>query len=87
MGERLRSGLAAAPNARLAWPTSGNETFAVMTKKDAVRLRAAGAAFYEWPQPRGYDAHLAADEDVIRLCTAFSTRPEDVDAFLTALRN
>lgn len=85
MGDRLREGLASAPNTRVAWPTTGNETFAVMKKKDAARLRAKGATFYEWPEPHGLDAHLSGDEDVIRLVTAFSTRPDDVDAFLAEL--
>jgi threonine aldolase len=86
MGARLRSGLASTANARVAWPTNGNETFAVMKKKDATRLRGMGAALYEWPQPHGFDGHLAGDEDVIRLVTAFSTRADEIDAFLTALR-
>jgi threonine aldolase len=86
MGERLRTGLAALPNARVAWPTNGNETFAVLRAKDAERLRMAGAAFYDWPEPHGYDARLAGDEMIVRLVTAFSTRPEDVDGFLSQLR-
>jgi threonine aldolase len=86
MGERLRAGLASLPNARIAWPTNGNETFAVLKAKDAERLRAAGAAFYDWPEPHGYDARLVGDETIVRLVTAFSTRPEDVEGFLAQLR-
>jgi threonine aldolase len=86
MGERMRAGLRSASNARLAWTSQGNETFAVLRGADAERLRTAGAAFYEWPEPHGLDARLAADEGVVRLVTAFSTRPDDVDAFLAALR-
>ena len=77
---------AAASNARVAWPTAGNETFAVLKGDDAKRLRAASAAFYEWPEPHGYDAGLASGEEIVRLVTAFSTQPGDVDAFLAALR-
>ncbi len=86
MAERLRAGLASASNARVAWPTAGNETFAVLKGSDAKKLRLAGAAFYEWPEPRGFDAGLVGDETIVRLVTAFSTQPEDVDAFLAALR-
>ena len=32
------------------------------------------------------DARLGDDEDIVRLVTAFSTQPEDVDAFLTTFR-
>lgn len=85
MGERLRAGIAASPSARVAWPTGGNETFVVLRKSDAERLRAAGAAFYEWPEPRGYDARVGGDEALVRLVTAFSTRADDVDAFVSAL--
>jgi len=85
MGERLRAGIGSAANARVAWPTGGNETFAVLKKSDAERLRAAGAAFYEWPQPHGFVGPLAAEEDIYRFVTAFSTQPKDVDTFLATL--
>ncbi len=86
MADRLRAGLAAAPNAREAWATHGNEIFAVFRKVDAERLKKAGAAFYEWPEPHGLSVGLAGDEAIFRLVTAFATKPEDVDAFLAALR-
>ncbi len=85
MAERLRTGLAAASNAREAWATRGNEVFAVMRRADAERLTKAGAAFHEWPEPHGLTPGPGADEAIFRLVTAFTTRPEDVDAFLTAL--
>jgi threonine aldolase len=84
MADRLRAGLAAAPNAREAWPTLGNEVFAVLKKRDAARLREAGASFYEWPAPR-WAAGLEPDERIVRLVSAFSTQPDDVDRFLTVL--
>jgi len=86
MGERLRRGIDAAPNSRIAWPTAGNETFVVLKKEDAGRLRAAGASFYEWPKPYGFAGSIGKDEEIYRLVTAFSTRPEDVDYFLSVLR-
>lgn len=86
MADRLRAGLASASNAREAWPTQGNEVFAVLKNVDAERLRSAGAHFYEWPEPHGWNANLATDEVAVRLVTAFSTQQSDVDSFLAALR-
>jgi threonine aldolase len=86
MADRLRAGLAASKYSREAWPTTGNEVFAVLKNADAERLRSAGAHFYEWPEPHGWNANLAPDEAVVRFVTAFSTQQSDVDSFLAALR-
>lgn len=83
MADRLRAGLAAAASAREAWPTAGNEVFAIIRRADAERLRAAGARFHDWPAPLGVT--VAPDETVIRLVSAFATKPEDVDAFLAGV--
>ena len=83
MADRLRAGLAASPVAREAWPTGGNEIFAVLRQDDAARLSAAGAEFHPWT--RGGDAPLEEGEILLRLVTAFSTQADDVDAFLKAL--
>ena len=40
----------------------------------AGRLRAAGAEFDDWPE---------VGPDVVRLVTAFNTRAEDVETFLS----
>jgi threonine aldolase len=85
MADRLRAGLAAAPQAREAWPTHGNEVFAVLRRADAERLRRAGAFFHDWAEPRSAELGLAADEVLVRLVAAFATRAEDVDAFLGEL--
>jgi threonine aldolase len=85
MAERLRAGLSSSKNARLAWPSSSNETFAIMKKSDAARLRSKGAAFYEWPLARGFAGRVDPDEDVYRLVTAFATTRDEVDALLDAL--
>jgi threonine aldolase len=84
MADRLRAGLAAAPNAREAWPTLGNEVFAVLKHRDAARLREAGASFYEWPAPH-WAAGLEPDTRIVRLVTASSIQSDDVDRFLGAL--
>lgn len=85
MGKRLRAGLAASSTARLAWPTQGNETFAVLWRADAERLREAGAEFYEWVVPHGSGIGLHADEVLVRLVASFMTTSDDVDRFLAKL--
>ena len=86
MADRLRAGLAASPRARLAWPTAGNEIFAVLSAPDARRLREAGAFFHDWSLPRGGGGpELAEGESIVRLVTAFSAQAEDVDTFLERL--
>jgi threonine aldolase len=86
MAERLRAGFGGTHGrVREAWPTGGNEIFAVLSEADAWRLRAAGAAFHEWPAPQGMEVALGGGEVIVRLVTAFSTRPEEVDTFLAAL--
>jgi threonine aldolase len=85
MGERLRAGLEASSMARLAWPTEGNETFAVLWRDDAERLRQAGAEFYEWIVPHGSGIEIRADEAVVRLVASFMTTSDHVDRFLGEL--
>jgi len=84
MADRLRSGLSKVGNVREAWPTQGNEIFVVLRRADADRLRKAGATFDDWARPA--DLAVAPDETLIRLVAAFSTRPEDVDAFFVELK-
>ncbi len=83
MAGRLRAGLAASNAAREAWPTTGNEIFAVLRRDNAKSLRTAGAEFHEWT--RG-GAEVADDEILVRFVTAFSTRPDEVDAAVEMLR-
>ena len=85
MAAKLRQGLAAAPHAREAWPTHGNEVFALLKRKDAERLRTAGAVFHDWPEPHGSGLGMSPDEALVRLVTSFATRPGDVDRFLDEL--
>jgi threonine aldolase len=85
MAGRLRSGLAASAKAREAWPTEGNEVFAVIPREDAERLRKVGGVFYDWPEPHGAPLGLAAHETVVRLVASFATQPGNVDRFLIEL--
>jgi threonine aldolase len=85
MARRLRRGLAATTDAREAWPTEGNEVFAVLKRDAAERLRGAGATFYDWPAPDWAGLSLAGDEVLVRLVTSFATQQGDVDGFLRVL--
>jgi threonine aldolase len=82
LADRLREGFGTAPNARLAWPTPGNEVFVVMPTMDAERLRSAGAAFHDWPLPHGFESELREGESLVRFIASFATRDEDVDRLL-----
>ncbi len=87
MAERLRAGLTAMAAARLAWPTQGNEVFAVLREDDAARLRQSGAVFYDWAEPQGAELKLHDTESLVRLVTSFATRADDVERFLADLRS
>ncbi|HEV7277133.1 MAG TPA: beta-eliminating lyase-related protein [Devosiaceae bacterium] len=82
MAQRLVAGIAASGSARLAWEPQANEVFAVLTQAAVARLRAAGAAFHEWPAD---DVALAADEVLVRLVTSWATDREEVEAFVGLL--
>jgi threonine aldolase len=85
MADRLRAGLGAARHTREAWPTEGNEVFAVIRRADAASLREAGAVFYDWPEPHGAPLGLTPGECLVRLVTSFSTTAEEVDRFIEGL--
>jgi threonine aldolase len=85
MAERLRAGLRSSNSAREAWPTQGNEVFAVLQRDDAERLRGAGAVFYDWPEPHGAGLALGADEVLVRLVSSFATKTTEVDGLLESL--
>jgi len=82
MADRLRGGIARATHAREAWPTSGNEVFAILRRKDVARLKAAGANFHEWANA---PVAVSEEETLVRFVTAFATSQSDVDTFLQAL--
>jgi threonine aldolase len=85
MADRLRSGLRASGQARAAWPTQGNEVFAVLRCADAERLRQAGAAFHNWAPPRGSGVALGPDEMLVRFVASFATTEAEVERFLAEL--
>ncbi|UCI09151.1 threonine aldolase family protein [Mesorhizobium sp. B1-1-8] len=79
MAARLAAMLEDSDTARLAWLPQANEVFAVMKKAEADRLQAAGAAFYDWHRPRGFDGHIGEDELLYRFVTSFATTTEEID--------
>jgi threonine aldolase len=86
MADHLRAGIGRSSRIRQAWPTQGNEVFAVLRKDDVTRLQEEGATFHGWKTPSdGYALDMMENDRLIRLVTSFATRPEDVDAFLSEL--
>jgi threonine aldolase len=73
MAARLAAGLTAR-GATLLHPVDGNMMFVQWPAGTSQRLRAAGAAFYDAPAPKGYEA--------ARLVASWSTTEGDVDGFL-----
>ncbi len=82
MADRLRVGIGALNSARLAWGTTSNEVFAVLSKTSAEAAKEKGAAFYDWPVAPAMQDAIGEDEVLIRLVTSFATTPDDVDQFL-----
>ncbi|QND62725.1 low specificity L-threonine aldolase [Mesorhizobium loti] len=81
MAARLAAAIEDSATAKLAWLPQANEVFAVIKKAEAEKLQAAGAAFYDWHKPHGFDGHIGEDELLYRFVTSFATTAEDVDRF------
>jgi threonine aldolase len=50
----------------------------------AARMKAlqeAGARFYDWPTPHGFDGDIGEGEQLCRFVTSFATTADEVDAF------
>ncbi|QPC91012.1 low specificity L-threonine aldolase [Mesorhizobium sp. INR15] len=81
MAARLAAAIEDSASAQLAWLPQANEVFAVMKTAQAERLQAAGAAFYDWHKPHGFDGHIGEGETLYRFVTSFATTTEEVDRF------
>jgi threonine aldolase len=86
MADRLRAGFGSLNSARLAWPTSANEVFAILPKASTKAAEEKGAKFYDWLEPRDMPETVGTDEMLIRMVTSFATTEEDVDQFLSICR-
>ncbi|MFH1345895.1 MAG: low specificity L-threonine aldolase, partial [Pseudomonadota bacterium] len=85
MADRLRTGISSSSQARLAWQSSANEIFPILSKSLSRDLMAKGALFYEWTAPRSASHLVGADETMLRLVTSFATTEDQVDQFLECL--
>ena len=84
--DQLRAGFTASNAARLAWPTTANEVFAIIRKDKADELREAGAVFYDWHGiPEEMHDAIEDDEVLVRLVTSFATSKDDVGRFVDLL--
>ena len=77
MAARLAAGLCTLPGVTLLHPVEANEIFARLPAAVIEGLLAADFAFYRWGP---------AENNEVRLVTAFNTDPAGVDAFLAAAR-
>jgi len=82
MAAALADGFRASRHARLAWEPQANEVFAVIEKGSAERARSAGARFYDWHVPAGFEGPIAANEGLYRFVTSFATTADDVAKFI-----
>lgn len=82
MARRLAVGIEAVSGASVAFTPGGNEVFAVISKAADVALRAAGAAYYEWPAGGLIAAPLHKGSILVRLVASFRTQVTDVDQFV-----
>jgi threonine aldolase len=79
MAARLAAAIENSSSARLAWQPQANEVFAVLKKENAEKILAAGAAFYDWHAPAGFEGPLGEDEGLYRFVASFATQADDVD--------
>ena len=79
MAAHLAETIEDAPSGRLAWLPQANEVFAILDKPTAEKLQAAGAKFYEWGVPQGFDGHLGDKEAIYRFVASFATSTEEID--------
>lgn len=77
MAKRLAEGLQAIPGARLSHPVEANEIFVELPEKAVAATEAAGYRSYRWNGP---------GTQVLRLVSAWSTKPEDVEGFVKTAR-
>lgn len=86
MSEKLRVGLRMGNSARLAWESTANEVFPIISRKALADIRAAGGFCHEWPTDAlPPDARPGPDETLVRLVTSWATTEADVAQFLAHL--
>ena len=79
LARRLAEGLCRIAGVELAHPVEANAVFAHLPCAVVARLRAAGAAFYDWAPPEN-------GRILVRLVTSFATPEDDVAKFLAVAK-
>jgi threonine aldolase len=77
MAERLARAFEYTGGIEFAHPVQANEIFVTLPEAVIAQLEAEGAGFYRWGSP---------EPNTIRLVTSFNTEPEQVDAFVDAVK-
>ena len=83
MAAELRDALTSGGVA-LAWPTTTNEVFALLTPDQAGRLDAVDAGGRDWTPPHSAPA-VASDRSLRRFVTSFATEPAQIGIVRDAL--
>jgi threonine aldolase len=87
LAKRLAEGLTVSNRIRIAIPNEANEIFAVMPRTLHERAHAAGAHYYDWmPDTLGPNG-IAEDEIFVRFVLSFATPPEDVERFISLIKD
>ncbi|MFB9223748.1 threonine aldolase family protein [Paracoccus cavernae] len=81
MARALAEGLAGIAGVAIDQRVETNGVFVTLPQAAVTRLVAAGASFHYWPEPAEGDASVS-----LRLICGWDTRPEDVERFLSVLR-
>ncbi len=80
---KLADGLSRSTHARLVWPVSANEVFAVLPVDRHEKLKTAGAIYHPWMTAGpSRESETGQDEILVRLVTSPSTPEKSVDEFL-----
>lgn len=84
MSEKLRTGLRVSNRARLAWESTANEVFPIISRAALANIRAAGGFCHEWPADAlPPDLRPGPDETLVRLVTSWANTDADVEQFLS----
>jgi len=64
------------------WPVDANEVFVILPRPVHMRLKAAGASYYERSAQRLPDGSVCGDAVLVRLVTSFATTDDDIAQFI-----
>jgi threonine aldolase len=81
MAAALAAAIDLSSKLRLAWRPDANEVFAIMSTNTKKSLQEAGAVFYDWHPPHGYQGGIGEDEVMCRFVTSFATTGEEIEHF------